>query len=416
MSDVCRFCGHEIKDTFADLGLSPLANEYVSGEQLQMGQHYYPLHVKVCRHCYFVQTMEYKSPESIFRNYQYFSSYSTSWVEHARKYVDMIIKRKKLSKSSLVAEVACNDGYLLQFFVKAGIPCYGVEPAENVAVCAEQMGITVYKEFFSDKYAETLANEGKTVDLLIGNNVMAHVPDINSFLKGINIILKPDGIATFEFPHIMNLIIKNQFDTIYHEHFSYLSLIFLCKACAKHGLKIIDVEELSTHGGSLRVYIVNQSSNASVQETVENVLTKEKNTGLNDLETYISFSEKVKTIKRNIVVSLSQLKSESIKIAAYGAAAKGNTLLNYCGIGKDMIDFVVDANPYKQGLYLPGTQIPIVSQEYLVEHAPDYLIILPWNLKEEIIDQLNHLNLQCKFITLIPDFKVVDKKDNEYET
>lgn len=406
MSDVCRFCGHEIEDTFADLGLSPLANEYVSEEELKMGQHYYPLHVKVCRHCYFVQTMEYKSPESIFRNYQYFSSYSTSWVEHARKYVDMIIERKMLSQNSLVAEVACNDGYLLQFFVTAGIPCYGVEPAENVAAFAEQKGITVYKEFFNDKYAEILAEEGKRVDLLIGNNVMAHVPDINSFLKGIKIILKPDGIATFEFPHIMNLINLNQFDTIYHEHFSYLSLIFLCKACSKHGLKIIDVEELPTHGGSLRVYIVHEDLGIAVNETVEQISNKERNAGLDNIDTYIQFSERVKETKRNIVTNLSNLKSKPVKIAAYGAAAKGNTLLNYCGIGKDMIDFVVDANPHKQGLYLPGTQIPIVSQEYLQKHVPDYLIILPWNLKEEIIDQISALNLRCKYITLIPNFQI----------
>lgn len=410
MSEVCRFCGNELKHTFVDLGLSPLANEYVSRERIAYGMHYYPLHVKVCEKCFYVQTMEYKSPDSIFRNYQYFSSYSASWVEHASNYVDMIIKKRGLGKESLVAEVACNDGYLLQFFKQRQIPCYGVEPAENVAAYAEEKGIFVYKDFFNKEFGTYLAENGKKVDLLIGNNVMAHVPDINSFIEGIAMVLKEKGIATFEFPHLLNLLNEAQFDTIYHEHFSYLSVIFLKYAMEKHNLKIYDIEKLSTHGGSLRIYIAHKANHECVvSEAVEKILKEEREGGLDKIETYIAFGNRVKAIKRNIITNLSAIKDVGAKIAAYGAAAKGNTLLNYCGIGRDMIDFVVDASPHKQGLFLPGTLIPIVNMEYMKENKPDYIIILPWNLKDEIVGFLDNQGLDSKYITLIPEFKILNE-------
>lgn len=412
MNDVCRFCGADLSTSFVDLGLSPLANEYVSEEQLKMGQHFYPLHVKVCEKCFYTQTMEYKSPENIFKNYQYFSSYSTSWLAHAKQYCDMIIERCHLTKSSLVAEAACNDGYLLQYFLERNIPCYGIEPAENVAYYAEQKGIKVYREFFCGEFARKMVDEKKKVDLLIGNNVLAHVPDINSFIEGIRLLLKEDGIATFEFPHLQNLIKENQFDTIYHEHFAYLSITFLTHAMDAHELKICDAEKLTTHGGSLRIYVAHKNSlKHEIKDSVRNILDEEIENGLNSVDTYRQFSEQVKRTKRNILQSIIALKDGGARIAAYGAAAKGNTLLNYCGIGKDIIDYVVDVNPHKQGLFLPGTQIPIVSQDYLKQNSPDYLLILPWNLKDEIIAQLSVLDLHCKYVTLIPEFKLVGERE-----
>lgn len=404
----CRFCGHELTNTFVDLGLSPLSNEYITKENLNKGQQFYPLHVMVCEKCFLVQALEYEKPENIFTDYKYFSSYSKSWLEHAKKYVDMIVSRVNLNEKSQVVEIASNDGYLLQYFKPYNMPILGIEPAENVAKEAESKGIPTISEFFGEELANKLKKEGKQADLLIGNNVLAHVPNINDFVKGIKIILKQDGIVTMEFPHLLNLIDKNQFDTIYHEHFSYLSLITVKNIFESKGLKIYDVEKLPTHGGSLRIYATHKENN-TVEEmkSIIELLNEERKFGLENISTYIQFDEKVKEIKRNALSTFINIKEEGKNIAAYGAAAKGNTFLNYCGIGREFIDYVVDANPYKQELYLPGTCIPIMSSKQLEKTKPDYVIILPWNLKEEIIEQIKFIKKwNGKFVTFIPSVDI----------
>lgn len=405
----CRFCGHELTNTFVDLGLSPLSNEYVTKENLSKGQQFYPLHVMVCEECFLVQALEYEKPENIFSDYKYFSSYSKSWLEHARKYVDMIVERLKLDEESQVIEIASNDGYLLQYFKRYNISTLGIEPAANVAEEAEKKGISTITEFFGEKLAARLKQEDRQADLLIGNNVLAHVPNINDFVKGIKIILKPTGIVTMEFPHLLNLIDKNQFDTIYHEHFSYLSLIAVKTIFESKGLKIFDIEKLSTHGGSLRIYATHiENSNIIEEKSVNELLCEEKMFGIENINTYIQFETKVKNIKRETLKTLIKIKEEGKNIVAYGAAAKGNTFLNYCGIGKDFIDYVVDASPYKQGLYLPGTHIPIVSVEELEKNKTDYVVILPWNIKEEIMQYLDSIKLKKnKYITFVPNVEIV---------
>lgn len=405
---ICRFCGRELKNTFVDLGLSPLSNEYVGKENLNKGQHYYPLHVMVCDECFLVQALEYETPENIFSDYKYFSSYSKSWLEHAKKYVDMIVSKINLNENSQVIEIASNDGYLLQYFKQYNIEPLGIEPAENVAKEAEKKGIKTISEFFGTKLAERLVKENKKADLLIGNNVLAHVPDINDFVEGIKTILNYSGIVTMEFPHLLNLINKNQFDTIYHEHFSYLSFTTVKRIFESKGLKIFNVEKLSTHGGSLRIYATHVE-NCEIKEeiSVKNLINEEKEYGLKNISTYTSFNENVKRIKRETLNALIKIKEDGKTIAAYGAAAKGNTFLNYCGIGKDFIDYVVDANPHKQGLFLPGSNIPIVSIDEMKKNIPDYIIILPWNLKEEIVIQLESIfKRKIKFITFIPKIEI----------
>lgn len=404
----CRFCGHELKETFVDLGLSPLSNEYITRENLKKGQQFYPLNVMVCEECFLVQAMEYQKPENIFTDYKYFSSYSQTWLEHAEKYVDMIVSRLQLSSSSQVVEIASNDGYLLQYFKPYNIPTFGIEPAENVAEEAEKKGIPTITEFFGEKLAKVLKQENKQADLLIGNNVLAHVPNINDFVIGIKTILKPTGIVTMEFPHLLRLIDMNQFDTIYHEHFSYLSLITVENIFKSKGLKVFDVEKLPTHGGSLRIYVTHiENNNVEVKKSVVELLREEELFGLRNIYTYIQFKKEVENIKRKTLKALIDIKEQGKSIAAYGAAAKGNTFLNYCGIGKDFVDYVVDANPHKQGLYLPGTQIPIVSSQKIKDSKPDYIIILPWNIKEEIMSQINFINeWNGKFMTLIPSFEI----------
>lgn len=404
----CRFCGHELKETFVDLGLSPLSNEYITRENLKKGQQFYPLNVMVCEECFLVQAMEYQKPENIFTDYKYFSSYSQTWLEHAEKYVDMIVSRLQLSSSSQVVEIASNDGYLLQYFKPYNIPTFGIEPAENVAEEAEKKGIPTITEFFGEKLAKVLKQENKQADLLIGNNVLAHVPNINDFVIGIKTILKPTGIVTMEFPHLLRLIDMNQFDTIYHEHFSYLSLITVENIFKSKGLKVFDVEKLPTHGGSLRIYATHiENNNVEVKKSVVELLREEELFGLRNIYTYIQFKKEVENIKRKTLKALIDIKEQGKSIAAYGAAAKGNTFLNYCGIGKDFVDYVVDANPHKQGLYLPGTQIPIVSSQKIKDSKPDYIIILPWNIKEEIMSQINFINeWNGKFMTLIPSFEI----------
>lgn len=404
----CRFCGRELKHTFADLGLSPLANEYLQKDGLSRGQIFYPLKVQVCEYCLLAQTALYQQPENIFGEYQYFSSYSASWLAHCKAYVDMIIPRLKLTNQSQVLEVACNDGYLLQYFKPYKIPVRGVEPAENVAAEARRKGIDVRCCFFSRETAGQIAAEDGKYDLVIGNNVLAHVPDINSFVAGLAAVLKPEGTVTMEFPHLMQLIRHCQFDTIYHEHFYYLSLTAAQRIFRTHGLEIYDVETLKTHGGSLRIYAAHHAwGSARTERSVAELLEQERSVGLCEMQTYTRFSVKMLRIKLDTIRMFSEIKQKGKRIAAFGAAAKGNTFLNYCGIKRDMIDFVVDSNPHKQGLYLPGSLIPILEPEALKQYRPDYLVILPWNLTDEIVEEAAFVReWGCRFITCVPDVKV----------
>ena len=406
--ECCRFCGTELKHTFADLGLSPISNEYLEVSQIQHGQHFYPLHVKVCEKCKLVQVGEYRKPQDIFKDYKYLSSFSLSWLKHCSDYVDMITARLNLDSDSLVYEIACNDGYLLQYFLPKNIPVWGVEPAENVAEEAKKKGIDVEVEFWGADTAKEISLRHGKADLIIGNNVLAHVPDINSFVKGLEIALSEKGTITMEFPHLLKLMKYNQFDTIYHEHFSYLSLMAVNKIFGFNGLKIYDVEELSTHGGSLRIYATHKENNDyEINKEVDRVLSEEKEYGMESIETYEKFDKQIQKIKFDSCKKLIELKNDGKKIVGFGAAAKGNTFLNYCGIGKEYIDFVVDSNIEKQGLYLPGTLIPIKSPEVIKEEKPDYIIFLPWNLKNELIEVLSYTReWGCKFITFIPEVEV----------
>jgi hypothetical protein len=406
----CRFCATPLEHVFIDLGMTPLANAYINEENLHKGDTYYPLTVDVCSSCFLVQLQEFETPDSIFSDYAYFSSYSDSWLKHAKNYSDMAIKRFNLNNTSMVVELASNDGYLLKNFVAEGIPCLGIEPAENVALVSEELGITTIKKFFGRKLASELAEQSCSADLMIGNNVLAHVPDINDFVGGIKILLKQHGTATLEFPHLMNLITEKQFDTIYHEHFSYLSLLSVLSIFQSHGLKIYDVEELSSHGGSLRIYSTHsENEKEPVRDSVTELLQKEESFGLNDINFYSGFSGEITDLKRELLKGIIELKNNGKSIVGYGAAAKGNTLLNYCGIGRDMIDFVVDRNPEKVGKYLPGSRIPVLHTDSIKEHKPDYLFILPWNLKREIIAQ-NYFISEWggKFIVPIPEFQIID--------
>ncbi|MGD0785816.1 MAG: class I SAM-dependent methyltransferase [Sedimentisphaerales bacterium] len=405
----CRFCNNELKNEFIDLVNAPPSNSYLTKEQLNEPEIYFPLKVFVCEKCWLVQVDEYKKSSEIFdKNYAYFSSYSSSWLKHSENYVDMISDRLKLDKKSLVIEVASNDGYLLQYFLPKRIPCIGIEPAANTAKVAEKKGIHTIEDFFSVKLAKQLANEGKTADLILGNNVLAHTPDINDFVEGLRIALKPEGTITMEFPHLLNLIKFNQFDTIYHEHFSYLSLLAVGKIFEAHYLVIYDVEELPTHGGSLRIYARHKSNTElKISSSVSNVLKKENDFGLNNLDIYLCFQKKTDQIKYAFLEFLIQQKKSGKKVAAYGAAAKGNTLLNYCGIKNDMIKFVVDKSPHKQNKYLPGSHIPIVSEDMLKTERPDYTIILPWNIKDEIIEQLRYIrSWDGHFVVAIPKVEI----------
>ena len=405
----CRFCGHELKHTFADLGLSPLANEYLQEADLGRGQIFYRSMVQVCEHCFLTQAALYQQPENIFGEYQYFSSYSASWLAHCKAYVDMIIPRLKLTGGSQVLEVACNDGYLLQYFQPHGIPARGVEPAENVAAEARRKEIDVRCCFFGAETAREIASEDGKYDLVIGNNVLAHVPDINSFVAGLAAVLKPEGTITMEFPHLMQLIQNSQFDTIYHEHFYYLSLTAVQRIFQTHGLEIYDVELLETHGGSLRIYAAHRSYGmVRMEGSVSDLLAREKSFGLCEMQTYTRFSEKMLRIKLETLRQFTQWKKEGKRIAAFGAAAKGNTFLNYCGINKDMIDFVVDSSPHKQGLYLPGSLVPVLAPEALRRYRPDYLVILPWNLTSEIMEEAAFVSeWGCQFVSCIPELRVL---------
>ncbi|TWC81511.1 methyltransferase family protein [Rhizobium sp. SJZ105] len=409
---LCRLCSSPLVHTFVDLGMSPPCESFVAADAANDVEPFYPLHAFVCDECFLVQLQEYVAPENIFTEYAYFSSFSDSWVAHAKRYCDMVIERFALGESSFVVELASNDGYLLQHFLTSNIPMRGIEPAVNVAKVAIGKGIPTLTEFFNEALATDMAARGQKADLIIGNNVLAQVPDINDFVAGMKALLKPEGVITLEFPHIKKLIEENQFDTIYHEHFSYFSLLTIEKMARRHGLKVFDVEEIPTHGGSLRVFFSHEDSNFPREARVDSLLERELNAGLDRIETYTAFSEAVRQTKRNLLSFLIRLKEMRKSICAYGAPGKGNTLLNYCGIGTDFIDFAVDRNPYKHGRLTPGMHIPIRPVSEIQRIKPDYVLILPWNLKTEIVAQMNDIrNWGGKFIVPIPDISIIDPKE-----
>src|SRR3954447_25761745 len=387
MSTLCRFCSAPLEATFADLGMTPLANSYVEPERANSMEPFYPLHALVCPQCFLVQLAQYESPDHIFSDYAYFSSYSTTWLEHSKRYVDAMVERFGLDASSHVVEIASNDGYLLQYFNERGIPVLGVEPAANVAEVAVAKGVPALVEVFGVGTAGGL----EPADLLLGNNVLAHVPDLNDFVGGMKVALKAGGVITMEFPHLMRLIDANQWDTIYHEHFSYFSFTTVRRVFAAHGLRLFDVEELPTHGGSLRIYGCHGDDSRPDSERALELLGREEAVRYSELETYLDYGARVEEDKRAILTLLIELKREGRRIVGYGAPAKGNTLLNYCGIGTDFLDYTVDLNPHKQGHLLPGSHIPIRAPEAIAEDRPDVVLILPWNLKDEIVDQLSYI-------------------------
>ena len=401
----CRFCGSALHDRMVDLGMSPLCESYLAVDQLDTVEPFYPLNVWVCSECLLAQLNEYVGADEIFTEYAYFSSYSTSWLQHASDYVAMITDRLGLGDRSKVIELASNDGYLLQYFVERGIPCLGIEPAANVAKEAEVRGVPTDVSFFGVQRAKELAREGWSADLVLGNNVLAQVPDLNDFVGGIPHVLAPTGTVTIEFPHLLRLLHENQFDTIYHEHFCYFSLLSAETIFGAHGMTIFDVEELWTHGGSLRLYArpVHDESRP-VSDRVHALREREEAAGFRDVTTYVGFEEQVRETKRKLLDLLIGLKRSGATIVGYGAPGKGNTLLNYCGIRTDFLDFTVDRNPYKQGRYLPGTHIPIHPPERIDEVRPDYIMVLPWNFKDEILEQLQHVReWGARFIVPIPE-------------
>ncbi|MBW7884310.1 MAG: methyltransferase domain-containing protein [Caldilineaceae bacterium] len=407
---VCRFCGADLCHTFVDLGMSPLCESYVSRQQLEQMEPFYPLHVYVCDQCWLVQLQEFVSPEHIFTEYAYFSSYADSWVQHAKRYTEKMIAELGLDANSFVVEIASNDGYLLQHFVAAGIPALGVEPAANVARVAESKGIPTLVKFFGRETAHAMRSEGMKPDLVLGNNVLAQVPDLNDFVAGMKILLGPAGVITMEFPHLMRLMAENQFDTIYHEHFSYFSYIAVDTIFAAHGLTLFDVEELPTHGGSLRIYARHtEDESKPVTARARELRQREVDAGFTDVRCYANFAEQVKRTKWNLLSFLIGAREGGKRVAGYGAPGKGNTLLNYCGIRTDFLDYTVDRNPYKQGKFLPGTHIPIFAPERIRETKPDYVLILPWNFKDEIMEQMAYIReWGGKFLVPIPEVRVYD--------
>ena len=405
----CRFCGQALRDTVVDLGMSPLCESYLRPEQVNAMEPFYPLHVFVCRQCWLVQLEQYVSAEHIFTEYAYFSSISESWIQHARTYTEAMIDRFGLGPQSHVVELASNDGYLLQWFVKAGVPALGIEPAANVAAAAEERGVTTLVRFFGTELAHELVVEGRRADLLLGNNVLAQVPDLNDFVAGMKALLAPNGVVTMEFPHVQRLIDENQFDTIYHEHFSYFSAHTTKAIFNRHGLELFDVEEIPTHGGSLRVYARHVDDESKpVRPSVGALVEREVAFGLTDVERYGRFSAQVEETKRGILELLILLKREGKRIVGYGTPGKGNTLLNYCGIRSDFLEFTVDRSTYKQGLFTPGTHIPILGPEEIARQRPDYVFILPWNFKDEIMAQMAGIReWGGQFIVPIPYARIV---------
>lgn len=405
----CRFCSAPLCESFADLGMSPLSNAYLDAGQLQSSETFYPLHAYVCSECRLVQLPAHESPENIFSNYAYFSSYSDSWLEHCRTYVETICARRGLGSPSRVVELASNDGYLLQYFKERGIPVLGVEPAANVAAEAERKGIPTLVRFFGTETAKAMCDDGMSADLLVANNVLAHVPDLNDFVEGIRMVLKPEGIATLEFPHLQRLVEQNQFDTVYHEHFSYFSFLTVQQIFCAHGLRIFDVDELSTHGGSLRIYACLENGIESERPAVAALVAREISLGYSRPEIYACFHEQVQSVKRNLLRFLIDARESGKTVAGYGAPAKGNTLLNYCGIRTDLLAFTVDRSPHKSGRFLPGTHIPIFNPDHLREIKPDYVLILPWNLKEEIIRQMSDVReWGGQFVVPIPQIEIIE--------
>jgi SAM-dependent methyltransferase len=404
----CLFCAAPLRHTFVDLGMSPLCESFLTAEQVNQMEPFYPLHVWVCERCFLVQVEEYVRPEGIFTEYAYFSSYSDSWLAHAKAYVEMISARLGLDAASRVVELGSNDGYLLQFFVARGVPVLGIDPARNVAEKAIARGVPTITKLFGRETARELVAAGTRADLICGANVLAQVPDVNDFVAGIALLLKPGGVVTIEFPHLLRLMAENQFDTIYHEHFSYFSWSTAERIFAAHDLTLFDVEELPTHGGSLRIY-ARHAADASrpLTERALKLRAREASAGLDRLETYASFTEQVHETKRRLLEFLIATRRRGKRIAGYGAPGKGNTLLNYCGIRTDFLEYTVDRNPYKHGRFLPGTHIPIHPPERIRETRPDYVLILPWNLKDEIMEQLSYIrSWGGQFVVPIPDVKV----------
>lgn len=412
----CRFCQHKLHHEFIDLVNTPPSNSFLTKDQLNKPEVFYPLKLYVCDNCFLVQVEEHKKSGEIFnQNYAYFSSFSTSWLEHAKKYVAMITGKLGLTSKAHVIEIASNDGYLLQYFKEKQIPCLGIEPSAKTAKAAREKGIETWEEFFGADLAQRLSQKGKTANLIIGNNVLAHVPDINDFVSGLKIALKSDGVVTMEFPHLMRLIEENQFDTIYHEHFSYLSFHTVRRIFAQHGLTLFDVDEIATHGGSLRIYARHHEDNSKpIERNVAALLKKETARGMLKLDYYLNFHQAADKVKYALLAFLLEQKKQGKKVVAYGAAAKGNTLLNYCGIKKDLIDIVVDASPHKQGKFMPGSHIPILSPAALVKYQPDWVVILPWNIKSEIFQQHEYIkDWGGQFVTFVPHLECTTICDNQ---
>lgn len=406
----CRHCNSEVTTTFIDLGSAPPSNAYLTSQTLHMPEKWFPLRVLVCTECWLVQTEDFADASELFDDdYAYFSSFSCTWLAHAERYVADMTKRFGLNKTSHVVEVAANDGYLLQYVKERNIPCLGIEPTTSTATAARKKGIDVVEDFFGVQLALELVSQGKQADLTVANNVLAHVPDINDFVAGFSVLLKPEGVATFEFPHLLRLIEKNQFDTIYHEHFSYLSLHAVKRIFEHNGLAVFDVEEYATHGGSLRVFA--QKKDPRLHPTslrVSELLKREAEVGMTTVHFYAGFQARADKIRDDLIAFLDNARNEGTKVAAYGAAAKGNTLINYCGIeGTGTIEYVVDRSPHKQGMYLPGSHIPIVCEDHLKDDKPDYVMILPWNLREEISKQLEYIRKwDGRFVTAVPELEV----------
>lgn len=405
---VCRFCSAPLKHTFVDLGMSPLANSYRRPEDEGKSERFFPLHTYVCHQCFLVQLPEWQSPEEIFRDYAYFSSFSESWLRHAEAYTEQMINRFGFDGSSQVVEIASNDGYLLQYFKKRGVPVLGIEPARNVAEAARELGIETLTEFFGTELAEDLKAQGRRADLLLGNNVLAHTPYLNDFVAGMKVLLADQGVITLEFPHLMRLMAENQFDTIYHEHFSYFSFSVVHRVLAHHGLTVFDVTEMPTHGGSLRVFARHREDESkAVDERVEELLKRERALGLQQLDAYLDFGERARQTKRSLLRFLIAAKDDGKTLVGYGAPAKGNTLLNYCGVRTDFLDYTVDRSPHKQGGLLPGVHVPIYDPDRIRETRPDFVLILPWNLRHEIMSQMADIgDWGGRFVVAIPEVTV----------
>ncbi|GAA3715390.1 methyltransferase C-terminal domain-containing protein [Oceanisphaera sediminis] len=405
----CRHCQHELTLSFLDLGSAPPSNAYLTAEQLATPETWYPLHILVCEACWLVQTEDHAQREQLFdADYAYFSSFSRSWLDHARRYVDDMIGRFGLTTAQRVVEVAANDGYLLQYVQAAGLPCYGIEPTASTARAARDKGLTVVEDFFGRALARRLADEGQQANLMVANNVLAHVPDINDFVAGFPLLLTPDGVATFEFPHLLNLVQQNQFDTIYHEHYSYLSLTAVERIFQQHGLTVFDVESLPTHGGSLRVFAQRtDTGQRTIEPAVAHWVNCEEQAGIRQPAFYAGLQQRAEHIKHELLAFLLNAKRQGCKVAAYGAAAKGNTLLNFAGVRPDLLPYVVDLNPAKQGKFMPGSRIPIVAEQHLLDDQPDYVLLLPWNLRDELIQQLDAVRQWgSRFVVAIPALTV----------